>query len=1174
MDKAISLRRILNDAQENNAKLGHGNLGFLSEKMGFLPSPSPLQSLPVSHYSWDDLAANLPKLISTLTLRDTVDKLPLLNSKEDDLPERYLCRAALLLCNIAHGYYWVEVGSPKTPPTSIMQPWTIVSQRLKRPHPSLLSLDVLYNWRICNPERVDPLRVENIELLSPISGNQAEQIEYRTAVELMMQTIPVVSAVVRAHEAVVAEDVARLKQALLLILERIQHVTEVTYSKIDLNPHSVNYVNPSIWAKAAGGGHFSGPIHADEIGMSGAGYPIFTLLDIFLGRKDYSSSKGKEALAVRHWYPQHLHLFFTALEEISVRDFVLGYGDIGLQNIFHQLLDAYAGDKGFLGMHRLKTFGFMEVGFKTGRAVTNGGFKSLNVFKEKTWETINDELEIARNERYKGLPAHSYFAFPENSKIIESGPGTIIKQVGLNIEASHICYQPGDRCGILPENSDDLIQKTVAALQASPDIPIPLHRPWQAALPLRMEHHNRQEIINTISLYEFLKFARIRSLTRNMVKKLYAITADIRLNNILHSRTEDQWELWDLLKVLSRGSFDVKRLWRAMPWENEALCRLIPTETFRLYSIASSPLNQQHQESNNLLQLTVGQLTYKTQSTDTSVAVTRTGTASGYLHRLTAQHQGNRQSVSLLVVPAARFRLPADQQRPIVMFAAGTGISPFLGFIDARTRTNDGGENWLFFSTRTVSQFHGQQWLADRMALKGLQLRVAFSRQDIYARCIVTPQGGRLVFEPGKRCRMDSLISQEENASALWELLRTGQNGGKEGSFYICGKTGFAIAILNAIKQIIRRFSAGNNAQVNQMIYRLVAERRLMMDVFTTYRGPTMAAERLYNATDLVMHNNDAAGFWMLINGKIYDLTEFMQMHPGGHQTIMINCGLDATRTYRTIGHSTNPQVEAMLGMYEIGVIKRLSFGNTNGIAIGPDGPFSVTLEEAFCVWVRYLYLIVEMQNAFKVDIDFLNHAITAYEAPDDLSLFKVQLLMKTHQRFLSHCIDVLTGEDLQVLWAITSGFCDRKADVLWIKKRLEDINNKNTIQRARNCDQVLQQQLDRLKNSDAQINLKVSDCHSTLAILCAAIVKENEQVLNALKQVVSEGVRVFEKHESNTVSSGGDLILKQVMRIPQTLENYYDRLWFNIIVPYDTCSDGKRISKKPRSKNVVLTSP
>lgn len=107
--------------------------------------------------------------------------------------------------------------------------------------------------------------------------------------------------------------------------------------------------------------------------------------------------------------------------------------------------------------------------------------------------------------------------------------------------------------------------------------------------------------------------------------------------------------------------------------------------------------------------------------------------------------------VSLRVVPAHRFCLPADTTRPIVMFAAGSGIAPFFGFIEERARQN-AGANWLFFSTRCRDQFHNQQWISEKIATTGLQLRVAFSREDIITRYVSTAQAGKLVFEPGKRC--------------------------------------------------------------------------------------------------------------------------------------------------------------------------------------------------------------------------------------------------------------------------------------------------------------------------------------------------------------------------------------------------------------------------------------
>jgi len=1153
MENMLRLRRILTEAQVTNVQLGHENQGFLSAQHGFLPSSPPLQSLPESHRLWDEIAAQLPELISTLTLRRVVDKLPLLASTADQLPDRYLCRAALLLCNIAHAYYWVEVGFPKTPLNNIIKPWTQVSQRLERPHPSLLSLDVLYNWRLRDSARLDPLRVDNIEVLASVTGVREEYIEYQTALELMMQTIPVVAAVVRAQEAVVVNSMECLQQELLLILERIEHVTEVTYPKIDLNPHSVNYVNPSMWGKVAGGGYFSGPIHSDELGMSGAGYPIFSLMDIFLGRKIYTSKKGQEAMAVRHWYPQHLHRFFSELEKISVRDFVLKSGNQALQNVFQQLLDAYAGDKGFLGVHRLKTYGFMEVGFKTGRAVTNGGFKSLNVFKEKTWDAINDELEIARNERYIGLPTHCNFATPKKSEALEAGPEQEIKQIYFDITGTDIRYQPGDRCGILPENSDELINKTIRALQANPDTLIELHLPWQAALRLRADYKDRETDTKIISLYAFLKFGKIRPITRIIAKRIYAITAAASVGRVLHARAEDQWELWDLLDLLSKEGFDVQRFWRAKPWENEAICRVIPPEALRMYSIASaSPKNQ---DSSSTLQLTVGKLSYPTQDSNVSKAGKRSGTASSYLHRLMAQTLDKSLTkipvVSLRVVPAPRFRLPADTSRPIVMFSAGTGIAPFIGFVEERVRQK-ASENWLFFSTRSHAQFHRQQWFAAMIAAKNLNLNVAFSREDISARFVSTYRGGKLVFEYGKRGRIDSLMLAEKNSLALWELLRTRQHGGKEAFFYICGKTAFAATVMQTLKEVVRKYSGDTEEKINLFIYQLNADRRLMMDVFTTYNIPENEERQTFAATEVAEHNNQEAGYWILINGRVYNLTEFIQLHPGGHQTLLLHCGLDASQAYRSVGHASDSAVDAMLGMYEIGVIKRLDFGETSGFAIGPEGPFYISLDEVFRVWVRYLYLIVEMQNALKIDFSFLQEATTAYELKDDFSLFKMQLFIQAQKRFNEHCLDVLSGEDLQALWAVTSGLCDRKSDVRWIQQQLVEINAKRDVQQAKKGTDVLQKKLDSVKNDDTPINHISIDVLAALEISCTQIIQKNEQVLTALKLVISDGVKIFEQYESQASSIGNQILIQHLMRIPSILQTHYEQLWHEVIEPYD----------------------
>ena len=59
------------------------------------------------------------------------------------------------------------------------------------------------------------------------------------------------------------------------------------------------------------------------------------------------------------------------------------------------------------------------------------------------------------------------------------------------------------------------------------------------------------------------------------------------------------------------------------------------------------------------------------------------------------------------------FHLPADPFQPIIMIGPGTGIAPFVGFLEHRQRrdgneTPDGGigKSWLFFGCRHADRDH------------------------------------------------------------------------------------------------------------------------------------------------------------------------------------------------------------------------------------------------------------------------------------------------------------------------------------------------------------------------------------------------------------------------------------------------------------------------------------
>lgn len=62
---------------------------------------------------------------------------------------------------------------------------------------------------------------------------------------------------------------------------------------------------------------------------------------------------------------------------------------------------------------------------------------------------------------------------------------------------------------------------------------------------------------------------------------------------------------------------------------------------------------------------------------------------------------------------------------------------------------------------------------------------------------------------------------------------------------------------------------------------------------------PTPENSITLNMAEISTHNKQS-DCWMLINGKVYDLTSYFGHHPGGNGTMAATCGTDATDAYMT----------------------------------------------------------------------------------------------------------------------------------------------------------------------------------------------------------------------------------------------------------------------------------
>ncbi|KAJ8337152.1 hypothetical protein SKAU_G00383720 [Synaphobranchus kaupii] len=55
-----------------------------------------------------------------------------------------------------------------------------------------------------------------------------------------------------------------------------------------------------------------------------------------------------------------------------------------------------------------------------------------------------------------------------------------------------------------------------------------------------------------------------------------------------------------------------------------------------------------------------------------------------------------------------------------------------------------------------------------------------------------------------------------------------------------------------------------------------------------------------------VEERNTFKSTWIIINHKIYDVTKFLEEHPGGEEVLREQAGGDATESFEDVGHSTD----------------------------------------------------------------------------------------------------------------------------------------------------------------------------------------------------------------------------------------------------------------------------
>lgn len=167
------------------------------------------------------------------------------------------------------------------------------------------------------------------------------------------------------------------------------------------------------------------------------------------------------------------------------------------------------------------------------------------------------------------------------------------------------------------------------------------------------------------------------------------------------------------------------------------------------------------------------------------------------------------------------FSMPNDPSIPLIMISAGTGFSPFRGFLQERKAQIDTGEKVgetvLFFGCRRKDQDYIYQDELEKYAEDGVltRLHVAFSRS--------------IEKSPVKYVQHQLLA----NAGEVWNMLYPSDLNVKPAAVYICGSGAMSRDVRRTFCSMAISFgAASNDEEAEKLIDELMDNDRYLCDVW------------------------------------------------------------------------------------------------------------------------------------------------------------------------------------------------------------------------------------------------------------------------------------------------------------------------------------------------------
>ena len=353
-----------------------------------------------------------------------------------------------------------------------------------------------------------------------------------------------------------------------------------------------------------------------------------------------------------------------------------------------------------------------------------------------------------------------------------SGPssGKEIRHYEIDLADSGLTYETGDALNVMPVNDGVLVKKLTERLSVDRDIVL----------------EGQEKSIADLLTYQY----EISTPSRNLIAAVEAQAKHEKFSHVL--KNGDKEALADFL--WGKDTLDLLSLNSEITFTADEFLGLLKPLQHRAYSISSSP--SKHIGS---VHLTVASVRWREEGRD------HLGVCSTFLaDRVTAN-----RTAGVFVSPNKAFRIPANDDAPMIMVGPGTGVAPFRAFLEERQMRGAKGKNWLFFGDQTRdSDFIYEQQLLEMQAVGVLsRLDLAFSRDQ-----------------------KEKIYVQNKMHECSVELYQWLEKGAY---FYVCGDaTRMAKDVDQALRDIVATQANLSADQATDYVNNLKREKRYLRDVY------------------------------------------------------------------------------------------------------------------------------------------------------------------------------------------------------------------------------------------------------------------------------------------------------------------------------------------------------